>query len=65
MLKLETTQNLSRTTTKKQFGFWVSKVGTTTITIDTHMAIIQIYIGKNTIENVLLDGGFRINIITE
>jgi hypothetical protein len=42
MLKLETTQNLSRTTTKKQFGFSISKVGTTTITIDTHMAVIQI-----------------------
>jgi hypothetical protein len=27
------------------------------------MAIIQVQIGKNLIEDVLLDGGFRINII--
>jgi hypothetical protein len=29
------------------------------------MAIIQIQVGKNTIEDVLLDGGFKVNIITE
>jgi len=29
------------------------------------MAIIQIQIGKNTIEDLLLDGGFGINIITK
>jgi hypothetical protein len=29
------------------------------------MAIIQVQIGKNTIEDVLLDGGSRINIITK
>jgi hypothetical protein len=29
------------------------------------MAIIQVQIGKNLIEDVLLDGGSRINIITE
>jgi hypothetical protein len=27
------------------------------------MAIIQVQIGKNTIEDVLLDGGFKIDII--
>jgi hypothetical protein len=35
------------------------------IAIDNHMAIIQVQIGKNTIEDVLLDGGSRINIITK
>jgi hypothetical protein len=29
------------------------------------MAVIQVQIGKNTIEDVLLDGGSKINIITE
>jgi len=27
------------------------------------MVVIQVYIGKNTIEDVLLDGGFGVNII--
>jgi hypothetical protein len=29
------------------------------------MAVIQIQIGKNMIEDVLLDGGFKVNIITK
>jgi hypothetical protein len=29
------------------------------------MAIIQVQIGKNTIEDVLLDGSFGVNIITK
>jgi hypothetical protein len=29
------------------------------------MAVIQIQIGKNTIEDVLSDGGFKVNIIIE
>jgi hypothetical protein len=29
------------------------------------MAVIQILIRKNTIEDVLLDGGFGVNIITK
>jgi hypothetical protein len=29
------------------------------------MVVIQVQIGKNTIEDVLLDEGFRINIITQ
>jgi hypothetical protein len=29
------------------------------------MAVIQIQIGNNTIKDVLLDGGSRVNIITE
>jgi hypothetical protein len=29
------------------------------------MVVIQVYIGKNTIEDVLLDGGFGVNIIIE
>ncbi len=41
-LKLNKTQNLSRTTTNKQVVFSISKVGTNTIAINNHMAIIQI-----------------------
>jgi hypothetical protein len=29
------------------------------------MAIIQVQIGKNIIEDVLLDGGYGVNIITK
>ncbi len=29
------------------------------------MAIIQVEIGKNTIEDLLLDGGYGVNIITK
>jgi hypothetical protein len=29
------------------------------------MAVIQVQIGKNTIEDVLLDGGYGVNIITK
>ncbi len=40
------------------------EVGTIVVAIDNHMAIIQVQIGKNAIEDVLLNGGFRVNIIT-
>ncbi len=38
---------------------------TASISIDHQMAIIQVQVGKNFIEDVLLDGGFGINIIME
>jgi hypothetical protein len=41
-LKLEKTQNLSRTTKDKQVSFSVLKVGTTIVTIDNHMVVIQV-----------------------
>ncbi len=62
-LKLEKTQNVSKVTTKKQVDSIVQEVGTTVVAIDNHMVIIQVQIGKNTIKDVLLDGGFRVNII--
>jgi hypothetical protein len=64
-LKLRITQNLNKTTPNKQVGSSIPKVGTIAVTIDNHMAVIQVQIGKNTIEDVLLDGGFGVNIITE
>jgi hypothetical protein len=63
-LKPKKTQNLSKITTKKQVGSCVPEVGTIAVAIDNHMAIIQVQIGKNTIDDVLLDGGSGINIIT-
>jgi len=48
-----------------QVGFSALEVGTTTIAIDNHMAIIQIQIGKNIIKDVLLNGGSGVNIITK
>jgi hypothetical protein len=42
----------------------VIEVRTIIVAIDNHMAVIQVQIEKNTIEDVLLDGGFGVNIIT-
>jgi hypothetical protein len=64
-LKQKNTHNLIRATIEKQVGSLVPKVGIATIVIDNHMAIIQVQIKKNTIEDVLLDGGYIINIIIE
>ncbi len=63
--KLEKTQIVNKKTTNKQVGFLVPEVGTTIVVIDSHMAFIQVQIGKNIIEDVLLDGSFGVNIITE
>jgi hypothetical protein len=48
-----------------RYGLQVPEVGTAIVAIDNHMAIIQIQIGNNTIEDVLLDGGSSINFITK
>ncbi len=64
-VKTRKIQNVSKATTKKQIGSSTPKVRTIDVTIDNHMAVIQVHIRKNTIEDVLLDGGFKINIITK
>jgi len=64
-LKLERSQNVYRATIDKQVGSSILEVGTTIVPIDNHMAIIQVYIGKNIIEDVLLDGDFGVNILIE
>jgi len=63
-LKLKKIQNVNKATTDKQVGSSILEVRITTITIDNHMVVIQVEIRKNTIEDVLLDEGFGINIIT-
>ncbi len=35
------------------------------VAIDPHMAIIPVHVGKNLVEDVLLDGGLGVNIITK
>ncbi len=44
--KTKKTQNLTKATIEKQVGSLVPKVGTTTVAIDNHMAIIQVQIKK-------------------
>jgi hypothetical protein len=63
-LKPEKIQNVSKKTIEKQVGSLIPEVKTTVVTIDNHMEIIQVQIGKNTIKDVLLDGGFGVNIVT-
>jgi hypothetical protein len=62
-LKPKKTHNVSKITIDKQIGSLVPKVGTIAMVINNHMAVIQVQIGKNTIEDVLLNGGSRVNII--
>jgi hypothetical protein len=64
-LKLEKIQNVSKVTTDKQVGSLVLEVGIAVVAIDNHMAVIQVQIRKNIIEDVLLDGDSGINIITK
>jgi len=64
-LKPKKTYNVSKTTIEKQVGSSIPEVRTIAIAIDNHMVIIQVQIGNNTIEDVLLSGGSGINIITE
>ncbi len=37
----------------------------TLVVINLHMVVIQIHVGKNIIEDVLLDGGYNVNIMME
>ncbi len=41
------------------------KVDTTSIEIDNQMIVVQAHVGKNIVEDVLLDGRVSVNIITE
>jgi hypothetical protein len=51
--------------TNKTIPFVAPKVTTTIIAIDNHMVIIHVHIRKNIVDDVLLDGGFGVNIIIE
>jgi hypothetical protein len=43
----------------------VLDINTTVVAINNHMVVIQVQIGRNTIDGVLLDEGFWVNIIIE
>jgi hypothetical protein len=64
-LKLKKLHNVNKVTTDEQVGSLILEVRTATVIIDNYMVVIQVQIRKNTIEDVLLDGGFGVNIITE
>jgi hypothetical protein len=42
-----------------------SKIDTVAIEVDNQMAVIQIQVGRNIVEDVLLDGGASVNNITK
>jgi hypothetical protein len=42
-----------------------SKLNLTTIEVDNQMAIFQVQVGKNIVEDVLIDGRANVNIITK
>lgn len=58
-------QNVAKIVIEKIVPFVTLEVATTTITIDNHMVVIQIQIEKNIVKDVLLNGGSKIDIITQ
>jgi hypothetical protein len=40
------------------------ELNTTTIEVNNQMVVIQVQVGKNIVEDVLIDGGASVNIIT-
>jgi hypothetical protein len=42
----------------------VPNMGTTIIAINNHMMVMQVQVEKNTMEDVQLNGGSNVNIIT-
>jgi hypothetical protein len=50
---------------EKTNQFVILNINTTWVTINNHMATIQVQIGRNTIDDVLVDGGSGVNIIIE
>jgi hypothetical protein len=49
----------------KATTFVVPNISITIVAINNHMVVIQVQIVKNTIDDVLLDGGLGVNIIIE
>jgi hypothetical protein len=43
----------------------VMEIGLDVVALDNHMVVIKVQVCKNTIEDALLIGGFKINIITK
>ncbi len=58
-------QNVAKTNIEKTRPFVLPKITVVIIVIDNHMVVILVQIEKNIVEDVLLNGGFGVNIITE
>jgi len=50
---------------EKTNPFVVPHISITIVIIDSHMVVIQVQIGRNMIDDLLLDGGSGLNIITK
>ncbi len=55
----------TRAVNEKATTFVVLDINTIVVAIDDHMVVIQVQIDKNIIDDVFLDGGSRLNIITK
>jgi hypothetical protein len=56
--------NTTKLMYEKANQFIVLDINTTKVIIDNHMAMIQVQIGRNMIDDVFVDGGFGVNITT-
>ncbi len=50
---------------KKPLTFKKPTSTLTSIIIGTHVLVIQVHVGKNLVDVVLLDGGYQVTIITK
>jgi hypothetical protein len=67
-LKLEKPNITTKVISKPSVATMVethSKVNTTITEVDNLMVVIQVQVGKNIVEDVLLNGGASVNIITK
>ncbi len=55
----------TRAINEKAITYVALDITTTTMVVNSHMIVIQVQIDINTIDDVILDGGFEINIITK
>ncbi len=62
-MKTNKPQMNTRAVNEKATTFVVPDISTIAMAIDNHMVVIQVHIDKNIIDDVFLDGGFRLNII--
>jgi len=64
-MKINKPQMNTRAVNEKATTFVVPDISTIVVAIDNHMVVIQVHIDKNIIDDVFLDGGSKLNIITK
>ncbi len=64
-MKINKPQINIRVVNEKATTSVVPNINTTIVAIDNYTTIIQVQIGRNTIDDVLLDVGFGVNVITK